>query len=69
MYKTYKQHLNAPKAKVTDATLNQEFFRIFRRPIHISVSSICVQVWDTKGRMPTDTASFKQVELLQFFSS
>lgn len=69
MYKAYEQHLNAQKAKMSDVTLNQEFFRIFRRPIHISVSSICVQVWDTKGRRPTDTASFKQVELLQFFSS
>lgn len=50
-------------------TLNQEFFLILRRPIHMSVSSICVHVWDTKGRSPTDTASFRQVELLQFFSS
>ncbi len=50
-------------------TLYQEFLRMFRRPIHMSDSSICVQVWATNGRRRDDTASFRQVELLQFFSS
>lgn len=35
----------------------------------MSDSNIWVQVWATKGRKCEETASFKQVELLQFFSS
>lgn len=52
-----------------NVTLSQEFFLIFRQPIHMSVSSICVQVWDTNGLRADDTASLRQVELLQFLSS
>lgn len=55
--------------KASEGTFNQEVFLIFRRPIHMSVSSIWVQVCETKGRSPPETASFKQVELLQFLSS
>lgn len=50
-------------------TLYQEFLRMFSRPIHMSDSSIWVQVWATKGRRWEETANFKHVELLQFFSS
>lgn len=50
-------------------TLYHEFFRMFSLPIHISDNNICVQVWATNGRSLDDTASLRQVELLQFFSS
>lgn len=42
---------------------------MFSLPIHISDNSICVQVWATNGRSREETASLRQVALLQFFSS
>lgn len=50
-------------------TFRPEFLRMRRRPIHMSVSSIWLQVWAMKSRCLAATASCRQVALLQFFSS
>lgn len=50
-------------------TLRLLLLPILRQPIHMSVSSIWLQVWAMKSLCLAATASFRQVELLQFFSS
>lgn len=53
----------------TYITFRPEFLRMRRRPIHMSVSSIWLQVWAMKSLCLAATASCRQVALLQFFSS
>lgn len=50
-------------------TFRPEFLRMRRRPIHMSVRSIWLQVWAMKSLCLAATASCRQVALLQFFSS
>lgn len=58
-----------PNMGSASVTFRPEFLRIRRRPIHMSVSNIWLQVWAMKSLCLAATASCRQVALLQFFSS